>query len=85
MAFRVLTGEFAHETNTFSKVPTTEENFRRGNWITGNEIIGARRGTHTAVGGSFDVAERFGWTLSHPICASANPSGEQLTQLTQLS
>ena len=75
MAFRVLTGEFAHETNTFSKVPTTEENFRRGNWITGNEIIGARRGTHTAVGGSFDVAERFGWTLAHPICASANPSG----------
>jgi microcystin degradation protein MlrC len=75
MAFKVLTGEFAHETNTFSKVPTTIENFRRGTWITGNEIVGARRGTHTALGGSFDMADRFGWVLSHPICASANPSG----------
>jgi len=75
MAFKVLTGEFAHETNTFSKVPTTIDNFRRGNWITGNEIAGARRGTHTALGGSFDMADKFGWVLAHPICASANPSG----------
>ena len=75
MAFKVLTGEFAHETNTFSKVPTTIENFRRGTWITGNEIVGARRGTHTALGGSFDMADKFGWVLAHPICASANPSG----------
>jgi len=74
MAFKVLTGEFSHETNTFSKVPTTIENFRRGTWITGNGIVGARRGTHTALGGSFDMAERFGWVLAHPICASANPS-----------
>ncbi len=75
MAFRVLTGEFAHETNTFSKVPTTIENFRRGTWITGNAIPGARRGTRTALGGSFELADKFGWVLSHPICASANPSG----------
>ena len=75
MAFKVLTGEFAHETNTFSKVPTTIENFRRGTWITDNGIAAARRGTHTALGGSFDMADRFGWVLSHPICASANPSG----------
>jgi microcystin degradation protein MlrC len=75
MAFKVLTCEFAHETNTFSKVPTTIENFRRGTWITGNEVVGARRGTHTALGGSFDLADRFGWVLAHPICASANPSG----------
>jgi microcystin degradation protein MlrC len=75
MAFRVLTGEFAHETNTFSKVPTTIENFHRGTWITGNEIVGARRGTRTALGGSFEMADTFGWSLAHPICASANPSG----------
>ncbi len=75
MAFRVLTGEFAHETNTFSKVPTTIENFRRGTWITGNEIVGARRGTRTALGGSFEMADKFGWVLAHPLCASANPSG----------
>ena len=75
MAFKVLTGEFAHETNTFSKVPTTIENFRRGSWITGNEIVGTRSGTRTALGGSFAVGEKFAWVLAHPICASANPSG----------
>ena len=75
MAFKVLTGEFAHETNTFSKVPTTIDSFRRGTWITDNGIAAARRGTHTALGGSFDIADKFGWRLSHPICASANPSG----------
>ncbi len=75
MAFKVLTAEFAHETNTFSKVPTTIDSFRRGAWITDNGIAAARRGTHTALGGSFDIGEKFGWVLAHPICASANPSG----------
>ncbi|MCC6718243.1 MAG: M81 family metallopeptidase, partial [Acetobacteraceae bacterium] len=65
----------AHETNTFSKVPTTIESFRRGTWITGNGIAGARRATRTALGGSFEMADKHGWVLAHPICASANPSG----------
>jgi microcystin degradation protein MlrC len=76
MAFKVLTGGIAHETNTFSIVPTTLDNFRaRGNFLTGNEVVGARRGTRTAMGGSFESAEKYGWVLRHPIEASANPSG----------
>jgi microcystin degradation protein MlrC len=72
---RVLTAEIAHETNTFSIVPTTLDSFRRSRLIGGNEIPAARRGTHTAMGASFEAAERFGWTLSHPVVAGANPSG----------
>jgi microcystin degradation protein MlrC len=75
VGFRVLTGEFAHETNTFSVVPTTIENFRRRVFLRGNEIPAQRRGTHSAFGATFEAADNYGWTLVHPLAASANPSG----------
>ncbi len=75
MGFRVLTGEFAHETNTFSVVPTTMENFRRRTFLTANEIPAQRLGTRSEFGATFEAAQKFGWTLSHPVAASANPSG----------
>ncbi len=75
MAFRVLTGEFAHETNTFSVVPTTMDNFRRRVFLTANEIPAQRRGTRSEFGATFEAADKFGWVLVHPLAASANPSG----------
>jgi microcystin degradation protein MlrC len=75
MAFRVLTGGVSHETNTFSKVPTDIDSFRRGTLLTANEIPGARRGTRSALGATFEAADKYGWTLVHPVVASANPSG----------
>ena len=75
MAFRVLTGEIAHETNTFSVVPTTMENFRKRVFLTANEIPAQRRGTRSEFGATFEAADKYGWTLSHPLAASANPSG----------
>ncbi len=76
MAFKVLTGGIAHETNTFSIVPTTLDNFRRrGAFLTANAVADQRRGTRTAMGGSFESAEKYGWALRSPIDASANPSG----------
>src|SRR5260370_40199916 len=80
MAYRVLTAEFAHETNTFSVVPTTLDNFRRRVLLTGNELKAARLGTRTEFGATFEAAEKFGWTLSHPVAASANPSGRVSTE-----
>jgi microcystin degradation protein MlrC len=79
MSRRVLTAEIAHETNTFSIVPTTLEDFRRGRLIAANEIPAARRGTRTALGASFEAADKYGWSLSHPVSASANPSGAVTT------
>jgi microcystin degradation protein MlrC len=75
MAKRVLTARIMHETNTFSRVPTDMAAFRANGFFLGNEIPGAYRGTRSAMGGSLEAAEKFGWALIHPISASANPSG----------
>jgi len=72
---RVLTGRFMHETNTFSRVPTDMAAFRRRDYHGENEIPAAFRGTRSALGATFEAAEEFGWTLIHPVSASANPSG----------
>ncbi len=68
----VLTAQLMHETNTFSKVTTGLDAFRL---LSEAEIPEARRGTRTALGATFEAAEKYGWTLFHPIAASANPSG----------
>src|SRR5207302_6695795 len=75
MAKRVLTARIMHETNTFSRVKTDMAAFRANGFFLGNEIPGAYRGTRSAMGGSLEAAEKFAWTLIHPISASANPSG----------
>ena len=75
MAFRVLTGELAHETNTFSILRTGLDAVRRGALLTANEIPAARRGTKSSIGATFEAADEFGWSLTHPILAHANPSG----------
>jgi len=75
MAFTVLTGEIAHETNTFSIEATTLERFRQRLYLLGNAIPAATQGTNGSFGATFEAAERFGWQLRHPIAASATPSG----------
>lgn len=72
---RILVAGIAHETNTFSIVKTDLDSFRRGHLWGANEIPGALRGTRTAMGAAFEAAEKFGWTLVHPVDAAANPSG----------
>jgi microcystin degradation protein MlrC len=85
---RVLTARFMHETNTFSRVPTDMAMFRRRDFHLENEIPVAFRGTHSAFGATFEAADKFGWTLVHPVSANPNPSGtvtddafEQVTRM----
>lgn len=75
MSYRVLTGQISQETNSFNKIPTTLQNFRAAALLRGAEIPPAFRGTRTTLGAAFEAAERFGWTLSHPLVARANPGG----------
>lgn len=75
MARRVLVAEFMHETNTFSVQLTGEEVFRNAGLYLDNEIPPAFTGTRTSLGAAFEAAEKFGWSLTHPIVAHANPSG----------
>jgi microcystin degradation protein MlrC len=64
-----------HETNTFSRVPTDMAVIRRRDFHLDNEIPEAFRGTRSAFGATFEAADKFGWTLVHPVSANPNPSG----------
>ena len=77
MPFKVLSSELSHETNTFSIVPTNIDNFHKQCLLTSCDAVRtARYGTKTACGGSYEIAEKFGWDLHLPICATSNPSGK---------
>jgi microcystin degradation protein MlrC len=72
---RVLTGRFMHETNTFSVQQTDMALWRRRDFHRDNEIPVAFRGTRSALGATFEAADKYGWILVHPVSANANPSG----------
>ena len=72
---RVLTARFMHETNTFSRVRTDMALIRRRDFHLGNEIPAAFCGTRSALGATFEAADKYGWTLVHPVSANPNPSG----------
>jgi microcystin degradation protein MlrC len=72
---RVLTGRFMHETNTFSVQKTDMDLWRRRDFHLGNEIPAAFRNTRSALGATFEAADKYGWVLVHPVSANANPSG----------
>lgn len=72
----VLSAEFAHETNTFSRNPTGMEHFRvRSGLMEGAAAVAARGQANTELAGFMDVARERGWELVHVISASANPGG----------
>ena len=64
-----------HETNTFSRIATDMAMFRRRDFHLENEIPVAFRGTRSAFGATFEAADKYGWTLVHPVSANPNPSG----------
>ena len=76
MAFVVLSAEFAHETNTFSRVETGYDKFMaRSRCLRGDEAIAARGHANTELAGFLDAARAHGWRLIHVLSASANPGG----------
>ena len=72
---RVLIARFMHETNTFSRVKTDMALIRRRDFHLENEIPQAFRGTRSALGATFEAADKYGWSLVHPVSANPNPSG----------
>ncbi len=76
MPFTVLSAEFAHETNTFSRVPTGYDKFMaRSRCLAGDEAIAARGHANTELAGFLDAARTHNWRLIHVLSASANPGG----------
>ncbi len=64
-----------HETNTFSRVKTDMALIRRRDFHLENEIPQAFRATRSALGATFEAADKYGWSLVHPVSANPNPSG----------
>lgn len=75
MPFTVLTAEFMHESNTFSRYRTDLPQFEADTLFYGDEAIRARRNANTELAGFMDVAEPAGWTVVHAISAHAVPGG----------
>jgi len=74
--YRVLSAEFAHETNTFSQIPTRYENFQAQDFFLDAEsAIAARGNSNTELAGFCDAARRHGWELVHVLSAIAQPAG----------
>ena len=72
---RIAVGCIGHETNTFSPVTTTIDNFKNGRSLRGDEIVSAFRGTRTITGGFLDVAEQFNMESVPLLWTFATPSG----------
>ena len=75
MSRRVLIAQFMHETNTFSKLSTTLDDYRRQRLVTGEEIARRFTGTRNEIGGYIDAATSYGWTPVWGAAANTTPSG----------
>lgn len=76
MAYRVLVAQFMHETNTFSKLPTTLEDYRKRWLIEGDAMVPRFTGTKNEIGGYIDAAKKYGWEPVWAGAANATPSGK---------
>lgn len=75
MTFRVLTGLFGHESNAFSKLPTTLENFEDYLLAFGDDVPAKIEGAQIEPTGVEQAAEKYDWELQRSIVAWATPSG----------
>ena len=76
MAYRVLIAQFMHETNTFSKLHTTLEDYRKRWLIEGEAMVPRFTGTRNEVGGYIDAVKKYGWEPVWAGAANATPSGK---------
>ncbi|MEX2650734.1 MAG: M81 family metallopeptidase, partial [Alphaproteobacteria bacterium] len=70
----VLIGEFNHETNTFSRVPTDVEHFRQRLALEG-AAMERMAGTNCEIAGFYDGSAARGLTPIPSVAASAGPGG----------
>jgi microcystin degradation protein MlrC len=76
MPFKILSFQFSHECNTFSRTLTGRAAFEERVFVEGSEAVRARfTDTRTELGAHIDAAKAYGWTLAQPFAAHATPSG----------
>ena len=72
---RIATGCIGHETNTFSRIPTTLESFERGSYVVGDDVVSSFDGTSTITGGFIDRARQLNVELAPLLWTFATPAG----------
>lgn len=80
---RIAIGGIAHESSTFSTVPTTLQHFRERGWHEGQEIIDAFDGTKSPIGAYLDAARDFDFEVVPTLSASAVPAGPVTREATE--
>ena len=78
MGHRVLIAQFMHETNTFSKLPTNLDDYRKRWLIEGEAMVPRFTGTRNEIGGYIDAVKAHGWEPIWAAAANATPSGKLL-------
>ena len=73
---RIVTGTFSHETNTFSNIPTSMEEFAKQRILHGADIPRRFRGTNAIEAAFLDAAEQYGFELIWTVYGSAIPGGK---------
>jgi microcystin degradation protein MlrC len=76
MTARILIGQIKHETNTFSRVPTDLDSYRRRLLAFGDEIAPRLGHTRTELAGFMAAGKRLGWEIIPTIAADATPAGK---------
>ncbi|MFM9937937.1 MAG: M81 family metallopeptidase [Hyphomicrobiaceae bacterium] len=76
MTRKVFIAGFKHETNTFSKLPTTLADYRSRALQRGDEIAKAYAGTNTEVAAFIDGCKRHNWQAVLAVVGDATPSGK---------
>ena len=74
---RIATGTIAHESSTFTPIPTTYESFAVGSplgIVRGQEILEAHRGTNREPAGYLESAEEHGFELVGLLWTATQPS-----------
>ena len=72
---RFFIGMLAHETNTFSSIPTDRRQFEARDLRYGGELLEAYRDTGTCLGGMIGAAALHGIALAPSLAAAASPAG----------
>lgn len=74
---RIATGCIGHETNTFSSIPTSLDDFKlQRSYHVGDEIISTFRQTSTITGGFIESSEKLGIQIVPLLWTFATPSGK---------
>jgi microcystin degradation protein MlrC/sRNA-binding protein len=75
-SFSVLSAEFLHETNTFSRIPTDFARFEAQDcYLDHASALAARGDSNAELAGFLDAARAHGWQIHHVLSAIAQPAG----------